>query len=58
MSRYHDLTMQELTDLLIDKVLVLAHHEYSNTAESLQIIPALKIDIKEIQNEIIGRGFN
>jgi hypothetical protein len=56
MSEYDNLTIQELTDLLIHKVLVLAHHEYSNTPESLRLLPSLRSEIREIQNEIIGRG--
>jgi len=56
MSEYDDLTIQELTDLLIHTVLVLAHYEYSNTPESLQILPSLKIEVREIQKEIIRRG--
>ena len=56
MSEYDNLTIQELTDLLIHKVLILAHHEYSNTPESLQVLPSVRTEIKEIQNKIIERG--
>ena len=56
MSKYDELTMQELTDLLIHKVLLVANHEYLQSPESVNLLPSLKMEIREIQKEIIERG--
>ena len=54
---YTHLTVRELTDLLVEKVAVLIHyeHEEPKTSESISMIVMVKMEIKEIQNEIIRR---
>jgi hypothetical protein len=55
---YTKLTLQELTDLLVDKVAMLINlrQEDKNTPEYIQNVSTVREQLDQIQNEIIRRN--